>query len=51
MSIDLETIRSASGSYYFPYEIGNGGALTLFGGYSELDVEDVVEGIDLDGEV
>ncbi|NKB24680.1 MAG: hypothetical protein GKR87_09975 [Kiritimatiellae bacterium] len=50
VSVDLETVRSVVGSYYLPYDYGNGGAFSLYGGYTKLDTEDFVPGIDLHGE-
>ena len=49
-SLDFSTVRSIAGSYYFPYHAGNGGAFTLYGGYSELDTDDLVPDVDLQGE-
>jgi len=50
VSIPLGTIASVAASYYLPHRIGNGGALTVFGGYSKLDSTDIVTDVDLDGE-
>jgi len=50
VSLDFQSLRSFAGSYYFPYYKGNGGALTMYAGYSDLDAEDVVEGIDVRGQ-
>jgi len=47
MSLDLETIRSASASYILPLEWGG---VSLFGGYSELSVDDVVDGLNVNGD-
>ena len=49
-SLDLTTLQSVAGSYYFPHYIGKGGAFTLYGGYSRLDAKDLVPEIDLEGE-
>jgi hemolysin activation/secretion protein len=49
VSVDLNTIRSVAGSYYYPHHIGRGGAFTVYGGYSELDTTDLVPDIDLSG--
>ena len=48
-SLDLSTVRSIAGSYYVPHYIKNGGAFTLYAGYSELDTQDLVPDIDLQG--
>ncbi len=49
VSADLRTTRSFSASYIRPFDAGKGGGLSLFGGYSELDVKDVLDEIDLRG--
>jgi hemolysin activation/secretion protein len=49
-SIDFSTLQSVAGSYYVPYRAGKGGTFTVFGGYSELDSQDIVPGINLLGE-
>ena len=47
-SLDLETLRNISGSYNIPYQAGGeGGGISFFGGYSELNVDEIVSGIDL----
>lgn len=48
-SIDFSSLLSAAASYYWPYYAGNGGGLTAYGGYSELDSKDVVENVDIVG--
>lgn len=48
-SIDFSSLLSAAASYYWPYYAGNGGGLTAYGGYSELDSKDVVEDVDIVG--
>jgi hemolysin activation/secretion protein len=48
-SLDFSTVRSVAASYYLPHYLGQGGAFTLYGGYSELSTEDLVPDIDLDG--
>ncbi len=48
-SLDFSTVRSIAGSYYVPHYIKNGGAFTFYAGYSELDTEDLVPDIDLEG--
>lgn len=50
VSVDFSTVRSVAASYYLPHYYGNGGAFTLYGGYSELDTDDLVPDIDLLGE-
>jgi hemolysin activation/secretion protein len=49
-SLDLSTIRSTALSYYRPHHWRKGGNMSVFGGYSQLETEDVVPGIDLEGE-
>jgi hemolysin activation/secretion protein len=49
-SIDLESIRSVSAGYYLPHRIGKGGSVSVFGGYSELSADSVVDQIGLEGE-
>ncbi|MFH0908676.1 MAG: ShlB/FhaC/HecB family hemolysin secretion/activation protein [bacterium] len=48
-SLDLSTIRSTALSYYRPHNWRKGGSVSVFGGISELATENVVEGIDLEG--
>jgi hemolysin activation/secretion protein len=50
VSLDGESLKSGAGSYFLPLNWGNGGGFTVYGGYSDLDAEDVVEGIDIRGE-
>ncbi len=50
VSIDLESIRSVSLGYYRPVEWKQGGSIALFGGYSELESESIVDQIGLEGE-
>ncbi len=40
---------SVAGSYMMPHAWWNGGNTTLYGGYSNLDVDDVVPRLDLEG--
>jgi len=40
---DFSTLRSFAGSYYRPFSMGRGGAVTLHGGYSDIDARDVIE--------
>ena len=49
LSPNLSDLKSFAASYYLPNNWRNGGAFTLYGGYSDLDAEDVVEGIDVKG--
>lgn len=48
-SADLSSLLSFAASYYRPVNIGNGGALTLYGGYSDVAAEEIVPEIDLIG--
>lgn len=50
VSIDLESIRSVSLGYYRPIDWKQGGSVALFGGYSELQSESIVDEIGLEGE-
>jgi hemolysin activation/secretion protein len=50
VSIDLESIRSVSLGYYRPVDWRQGGSVALFGGYSELQSESIVDEIGLEGE-
>lgn len=50
VSIDLESIRSVSVGYYRPVDWKQGGSVALFGGYSELESESIVDEIGLEGE-
>lgn len=46
-----DSLYSGAGSYYLPFDVlGKGMSITLFGGYSELDVEDITSGVDLESE-
>ena len=49
VSPNLSDLKSLAASYYLPNNWRNGGAFTLYGGYSDLDAEDVVEGINVKG--
>lgn len=49
-SPNFKDLTSFGASYYLPNHWKNGGAFTLFGGYSDLDAEDVVESINVRGE-
>jgi len=52
-SIDFSSVLSGAASYYLPHTYAHGGALTLYGGYAEVDAEEVVRtevsGIDILG--
>ena len=48
MSFGAE-LMSIAGSYMLPHDYWFGGATTLYGGYSMLDVDDVVPRLDLEG--
>lgn len=43
------SLYSVAGSYYYPHYWRKGGAMTLYGGYSDLDVDEVVPSIDVEG--
>jgi hemolysin activation/secretion protein len=49
VSPNVKDLKSFGASYYLPNNWHNGGAFTLYGGYSDLDAEDVVEGINVRG--
>lgn len=49
-SPNFKDLTSFGASYYLPNYWKNGGAFTLFGGYSDLDAQDVVESINVRGE-
>ena len=49
VSLDFSTLISVAGSYYLPHYFGNGGAFTVFGGYSELTSDNIVPQINLEG--
>jgi len=49
MSIDA-SLLSLAGSYMRPHDIWKGGATTLYGGWSQLDTEEIVPGVDLMGQ-
>jgi hemolysin activation/secretion protein len=44
------SLLSFAGSYMRPHDIWNGGATTVYGGWSDLDSQDIVENIDLLGQ-
>lgn len=48
LSLDM-SMWSLAGSYMRPHNIWKGGATTLYGGWSQLDSEDIVPRIDLSG--
>ena len=48
MSFGAE-LMSIAGSYMLPHDYWRGGATTIYGGYSTLDVDDVVPRLDLEG--
>lgn len=48
MSLGAEMF-SLAGSYMLPHDYWRGGATTLYGGYSKLDVSDIVPRLDLEG--
>ncbi len=41
-SLDFESIKSFGLSYVLPNEIGQGGNLTVYGGYSKMNAEDIL---------
>jgi len=48
-SIDFSSLMSFAASYYRPFRLGNGGAVTIYGGYSDVESEEIVPVIDLIG--
>ena len=46
---DVSVLQSVSVGYNLPYHRGNGGAVSLFGGYSNLDAEEIVPDLGLVG--
>lgn len=48
MSLD-SSLRSLAGSYMRPHDQYKGGATTLYGGWSDLDCQDIVPNVDLVG--
>lgn len=48
MSLDASLV-SLAGSYMRPHHIWKGGATTLYAGWSDLDTDDIVPNIDLEG--
>jgi hemolysin activation/secretion protein len=44
------SLYSVAGSYYLPHRQQKGGGATLYGGYSDLSVDDVVPAIDVEGQ-
>jgi len=48
MSFGAE-LMSIAGSYMLPHDYWLGGNTTLYGGYSQLDVDDIVSQLDLEG--
>lgn len=49
VSLDFTSLYSLAGSYYIPHRLWQGGAATAYGGYSDLQAEQVVSGIDIAG--
>lgn len=49
VSVDFTSVRSFSGSYIRPLEIGRGAGLSVFGGYSKLVLDEVLPSFDLNG--
>jgi hemolysin activation/secretion protein len=50
VSPNLQDLTSFGASYYLPNNWKNGGAFTLYGGYSDLDAQDVVQGVNVRGQ-
>ena len=50
VSIDFDSIRSVSLGYSRPIDWRRGGSVAVFGGYSELNSESIVDEIGLEGE-
>ncbi len=48
-SLDLSSLLSFAASYNLPFNTGNGGSFTIYGGYSDVTAEEVVPEIDLIG--
>lgn len=48
MSLDT-SLKSVAASYMRPHDIWKGGSTTLYGGWSDLDTDDIVPNIDLTG--
>lgn len=48
-AVDLSSLLSFAASYSRPFSLGNGGALTVYGGYSDVQAEEIVPEIDLIG--
>ncbi len=49
-SLDLESIKSVSLGYFRPIDWRRGGSVAVYGGYSELTSESIVDEIGLEGE-
>lgn len=50
-ALDFESMSSFAGSYAIPHSFGNGGLITAYGGYSEIDTLDALgEDISLQGD-
>lgn len=50
VSIDLESLTSVSLGYYRPVDWRQGGSIAVFGGYSELQSDSIVDEIGLEGD-
>ena len=50
ISPNAKDLKSFGASYYLPNNWHNGGAFTMYGGYSDLDAQDVVPGINVKGQ-
>jgi len=48
-SPEFKAMRSGAGSYRVPYYLGNGGAFTLYGGYSDIDSDEIAAEINVEG--
>lgn len=49
VSDDIKSLLSFGINYYVPYSWKQGGGFTVYGGYSELDAQEVVQGIGVEG--
>ena len=49
-SPDFDVLRALSASYILPWSSGNGGGLSLLGGWSELKADEVVDQVNLDAD-
>ena len=50
LSENLNDMQSFGANYYLPYYAKNGGGVSLYGGYSDLDAKELVENITVRGQ-